>query len=447
MKIGYKFVISQQKWVSEETLTSALPNKLDFITVDLKNYEVIFDRSLIDDKGARLEYAGDYTVQIRAGYDLNCCSTEPQDTQIFTYTVVKNTKTCNPKIEVALEQDSYTYTQDSKPLEIVLDQMTNGDCRFSLSAKDVSTGRDLDPEIFSIDQPSFEDIEEKNLLKVNITKAGTLRVESFKAEKSGSYQIEIEAADLSGYESVQKAKVVLTVEIKNCISVEASSDQTKKIEYVLNQKKPFELAFQILNPSCQNYNLLVDQKLEDASFVQYEKTQTQVKLSIETDSVKDVGSHFFTFVQKDLITLKEAVTRVELDIVEDPSLDDNELDQVDWLEVAAKFSEKILARIEALDKDTLNQQELKFTKPLVASVYDLTPTGNLTIFFNRPLFELPPIEIQSATESNQTLANNNSTDLPADRVLQDQKYGKSFLKIEQVMNITVESPFYDPEAE
>ncbi len=57
----------------------------------------------------------------------------------------------------------------------------------------------------------------------------------------------------------------------------------------------------------------------------------------------------------------------------------------------------------------------------MASVYNLTPTGNLTIYFSRPLFELPPIEIKNVTESNQTLADIDRAESPADRALQDQQ--------------------------
>lgn len=137
-------------------------------------------------------------MQIRGGYDLACCSEEPKHTLIFNYTLANRLYPCTPLLEASLKQDEFIYIQGQKPLEITLDQISNGDCRYTLSLSDATTGETLDPEMFKLTQPSFDYLTKGIDGKVSETKPASIQVQSSKLDQNGSYAIAVDVVDSSG---------------------------------------------------------------------------------------------------------------------------------------------------------------------------------------------------------------------------------------------------------
>ena len=322
--------------------------------------------------------------------------------------------------------------------------ITDGDCEFKISLLDSRTGAAADPAIFTLTQPIFEELP-SNPKQFTVSKEGSLKIHATSLKQVDIYQLEISAV----HSSTLKASQAFTATVAGCIALETNArHQALVMTYETGEGTQVHQT-PIPRPDCSNIE--IELRVQQApipfvTFIDLNRTESNMDLFIATEDPNHAGIYALELVQHDHSSGFESVQPVELTVVhqvrdkaqvaqitsktlnstnnttEQTAL--NSTEQTEAGQISYDFLDAILAKLLSQGKKPDGRDSVQ--KPLKAQVYDFTPTGNLTIFFNKPII-LPPMEIHNVTQ---------------------RKLGEShLLKIEDVISIEVDSSFYEAEDE
>ena len=188
-----------------------------------------------------------------------------------------------------------------------------------------------------------------------------------------------------------------------------------------------------------------------AAFINSTDDGHTLTLTVHTALLDDIGTYILEVIETDVLTESQKVTQVNLVVLSPLFLDNSKsltsLYALDKL-IAAKIKEILLS----FNITKTETQSAEYQVPLIAEIYDFTPTGNLTIEFNKPII-LPPLMVLNETkiESNRRRLDeaatvDNQTNKADEDLLEQLKCLKTPMPVRCVLNITLETAFDVEEA-
>ena len=149
----------------------------------------------------------------------------------------------------------------------------------------------------------------------------------------------------------------------------------------------------------------------------YDQVLNQLKVAANSTENSETGVYFINVTEIDLITGYKFTHQIQL-TVKEPTIEIGTAAISETDKLSEEYFEAILL---SQNRKVDNPNAV----PLKAKVYDFTPTGNLTITFNKPII-IPPVEVESEEETRRLTAT------------AFQKYS-----IQDVMQLSVESSYHD----